>query len=112
MQTVLLFLFSQTIQVLGANRTHLLTPVLLIVGLSYYTSNHQDPNISHQGGEDDSEAEDFEVQSSDFVILATRNEDEVSHIEVGSFPGQACCSGSTSSASICQCSIFCQQEQT
>lgn len=51
-------------------------------GLSYYKSNHQDPNISHQGGEDDSEAEDFEVQASDFVILAARNEDEVSHIEV------------------------------
>lgn len=54
------------------------------VGLSYYKSNYQDPNISHQGGEDDSEAEDFEVQASDFVILAARNEDEVSHIEVRS----------------------------
>lgn len=61
----------------------------LVVGLSYYRSNHQDPNISHQGGEDDSEAEDFEVQASDFVILAARNEDEVSHIEVSSFTGQA-----------------------
>ena len=56
------------------------------VGLSYYKSNYQDPNISHQGGEDDSEAEDFEVQASDFVILAARNEDEVSHIEVIFFP--------------------------
>ena len=45
-------------------------------------SNNQDPNISNEGGEDDSEAEDFEVQASDFVILAARNEDEVSHIEV------------------------------
>ena len=54
-------------------------------GLSYYKSNHQDPNISNQGGEDDSEAEDFEVTASDFVILAARNEDEVSHIEVSSF---------------------------
>lgn len=51
-------------------------------GLSYYKSNQQDPNITNQGGEDDSEAEDFEVQASDFVILAARNEDEVSHIEV------------------------------
>ena len=62
--------------------------LLLAAGLSYYRSNYQDPNISHQGGEDDSEAEDFEVQASDFVILAARNEDEVSHIEVSSFAGQ------------------------
>lgn len=51
-------------------------------GLSYYQSNQQDPNISKHGGEDDSEADDFEVHASDFVILAARNEDEVSHIEV------------------------------
>lgn len=57
----------------------------LPAGLSYYMSNHQDPNISNQGREDDSEAEDFEVQASDFVILAARNEDEVSHIEVCCF---------------------------
>ena len=74
---------------LKAKRTHLLKHVLRIVGLSYYKSSYQDPNISHQGGEDDSEAEDFEVQASDFVILAARNEDEVSHIEVSSFPGRA-----------------------
>lgn len=65
--------------------TFLPTHVLRSVGLSYYQSNHQDPNISHQGGEDDSEAEDFEVQASDFIILAARNEDEVSHIEVSNF---------------------------
>lgn len=51
-------------------------------GLSYYKSNHQDPNITKHGGEDDSEAEDFAVKADDFVILAARNEDEVSHIEV------------------------------
>ncbi len=56
----------------------------VLAGLSYYKSNQQDPNISKHGGEDDSEAEDFEVQASDFVILAARNEDEVSHIEVRS----------------------------
>ena len=50
--------------------------------MSYYKSNQQDHNISKHGGEDDSEAGDFEVQASDFVILAARNEDEVSHIEV------------------------------
>ena len=51
-------------------------------GLSYYRSNNQDPNITQHGGEDDSEAEDFVVKADDFVILAARNEDEVSHIEV------------------------------
>ena len=55
---------------------------LVCTGLSYYQSNQQDPNISKHGGEDDSEADDFEVHASDFVILAARNEDEVSHIEV------------------------------
>lgn len=65
----------------------------IYAGLSYYKSNQQDPNISKQGGEDDSEAEDFEVQASDFVILAARNEDEVSHIEVNKKIGH-----STSSA--------------
>ncbi len=54
----------------------------MYTGLSYYQSNQQDPNISKHGGEDDSEADDFEVHASDFVILAARNEDEVSHIEV------------------------------
>ena len=52
------------------------------IGLSYYRSNNQDPNITQHGGEDDSEAEDFAVKADDFVILAARNEDEVSHIEV------------------------------
>ncbi len=56
--------------------------MLARAGLSYYQSNQQDPNISKHGGEDDSEADDFEVHASDFVILAARNEDEVSHIEV------------------------------
>ena len=94
--TVFACLSSKAIQVY---RAHLLTCVLLVAGLSYYTSNYQDPNISHQGGEDDSEAEDFQVQASDFVILAARNEDEVSHIEVSSFSLQARRSGITSSAS-------------
>ena len=53
-----------------------------LAGLSYYKSNQHDPNITQQGGEDDSEAEDFDVKATDFVILAARNEDEVSHIEV------------------------------
>ena len=56
--------------------------MLACAGLSYYQSNQQDPNISKHGREDDSEADDFEVHASDFVILAARNEDEVSHIEV------------------------------
>ena len=54
----------------------------MLAGLSYYNSNQQDPNISKHGAEADSEAEDFEVQASDYVILAARNEDAVSHIEV------------------------------
>lgn len=65
--------------------------ILVLAGLSYYKSNQQDPNISQHGAEDDSEAEDFQVHASDYVILAARNEDEVSHIEVRWFRCRLAC---------------------
>ena len=38
--------------------------------------------------DEDSEAEDFEIRGDDYILLAARNEDDVSHLEVGFiFPG-------------------------
>ena len=50
----------------------------------------QDPNIRKAGHADDSEAEDFEMQESDFVILAARNEEDISNLEVSLPPLPAC----------------------
>lgn len=51
-------------------------------GMTFYRSNVQDPHIRTAGNADDSEAEDFEMQESDFVILAARNEEDISNLEV------------------------------
>lgn len=53
-------------------------------GMAYYGANEEDPYIQLAGVEDaDSEAEDYQISSDDFVLLAARNEDDVSHLEVG-----------------------------
>ena len=56
-------------------------------GMSYYRSNHEDPYITldSTAGASDSEAEDNELRDTDFIILAARNEDDVSHLEVCTF---------------------------
>ena len=53
-------------------------------GMAYYGNNDEDPFIQLSAAKDaDSEAEDFELRGDDFIILAARNEDDVSHLEVG-----------------------------
>ena len=53
-------------------------------GMAYYGNNGEDPFIQLSAAKDaDSEAEDFELRGDDFIILAARNEDDVSHLEVG-----------------------------
>ncbi len=53
-------------------------------GMAYYGANEEDPYIQLAAVEDaDSEAEDFKILGDDFILLAARNEDDVSHLEVG-----------------------------
>lgn len=58
-------------------------------GMSYYRSNLEDPYITlrNTAGVSDSEADDNELRDTDYVILAARNEDDVSHLEVEYMPG-------------------------
>ena len=52
-------------------------------GMAYYGANEEDPYIKLAAVEDaDSEAEDFQISSNDYILLAARNEDDVSHLEV------------------------------
>ena len=52
-------------------------------GMAYYRTNDEDPYIKLAAVKDvDSEADDFEIKGDDFLILAARNEDDVSHLEV------------------------------
>lgn len=53
-------------------------------GMSYYKSNVEDPYITLDATAEHSEsdAEDNELRETDFIILAARNEDDVSHLEV------------------------------
>ncbi len=66
-------------------------PVLLFVpGMAFHRNPEDDPYLKQGGGEDDSdddsgsEAEDLRLQENDILILAARNEDDVSYLEVGS----------------------------
>lgn len=52
-------------------------------GMAYYANNEDDPYIKLAAVEDaDSEEDDFEIRGDDFLLLAARTEDEVSHLEV------------------------------
>lgn len=48
----------------------------------YYASNEDDPYITLKEEEDEEEREDFELRESDLLLVAARNEDDVSHLEV------------------------------
>jgi len=52
-------------------------------GMAYYGADQEDPYIQLSAVKDeDSEAEDFEIRGDDYILLAARNEDDVSHLEV------------------------------
>lgn len=53
-------------------------------GLAYYANNAADPYIKLAAAADaldDSEKDDFEIRGDDFLLLAAKNEDDVSHLE-------------------------------
>ena len=53
-------------------------------GMALYRSNEEDPYISLKADvEDESEQADFDYKPTDLLLLAARNEDDVSHLEVG-----------------------------
>ena len=53
-------------------------------GLVYYANEAADPYLKLAAVSDnDSEADDMELREDDFVLLAARNQDDVSHLEVG-----------------------------
>ena len=54
-------------------------------GMAYHSRPEEDPYITvHE--DSDSEKDDFVLKSADRLILAARNEDDVSHLEVGPAP--------------------------
>ena len=54
-------------------------------GMAYHNRPEEDPYITvHE--DSDSEKDDFELKSADRLILAARNEDDVSHLEVSLEP--------------------------
>ncbi len=63
--------------------------LLLLPGMAFHRNPEHDPYLRQAGGqgadEDDSasEAEDLRLQENDLLILAARNEDDVSYLEVG-----------------------------
>ena len=48
-------------------------------------SNKEDPYITLQESDDASEIDDLNFKPTDLIILAARNEDDVSHLEVKPF---------------------------
>ncbi|KAG0367274.1 WD40-repeat-containing domain protein [Gamsiella multidivaricata] len=50
-------------------------------GLTYYTSNREDPYITLRDEEDEDE-EDVLIQPTDNLLLAAKTEDDISHLEV------------------------------
>lgn len=54
-------------------------------GMAYYSKPEEDPYLSRGAADSDSEEDDFVLKGSDFLILAARNEDDVSHLEVTSY---------------------------
>lgn len=62
-------------------------------GMAYYGANEEDPYIQLAAVEDaDSEAEDYQIRGDDYILLAARNEDDVSHLEVKDFSRLPFCS--------------------
>ena len=56
-------------------------------GMAYYGADEEDPYIQLAAAKDaDSEADDMEIRGDDFILLAARNEDDVSHLEVNQDP--------------------------
>ncbi|PTB64423.1 WD40 repeat-like protein [Trichoderma citrinoviride] len=53
-----------------------------VKSLAYYESNKDDPYITLQDDEDDSEREDLQVLATDNLILSAKVEDELAHLEV------------------------------
>ncbi|MCO5573036.1 hypothetical protein L7F22_026801 [Adiantum nelumboides] len=52
------------------------------LGAAYYSSNDKDPYLVDKDSDDEDEIEDMTIKPSDSLILAARNEDDVSHLEV------------------------------
>jgi periodic tryptophan protein 1 len=50
-------------------------------GLTYYTSNREDPYITLRD-EEDEDQEDLMIQATDNLLLAAKTEDDISHLEV------------------------------
>ena len=59
------------------DRQHNETPVAGVL-----RSNIEDPYLQLGDSEDESEADDMTFRDTDLIILAARNEDDVSHLEV------------------------------
>lgn len=54
-----------------------------VKSLAYYESNKDDPYITLQDeGEDDEEREELQILATDNLVLATKIEDELAHLEV------------------------------
>eukprot|EP00897_Mesotaenium_endlicherianum_P009561 jgi/Mesen1/8633/ME000050S08049 len=52
------------------------------LGAAYYVSNEDDPYITLKEDEDEEEVDDFTIRPTDLLVLAARNEEDVSHLEV------------------------------
>ncbi|KAF9995894.1 hypothetical protein BGZ65_008494 [Modicella reniformis] len=50
-------------------------------GLTYYTSNREDPYITLRDDEDE-DAGDLQIQPTDNLLLAAKTEDDISHLEI------------------------------
>ncbi|KAF9089960.1 hypothetical protein BGX23_006331 [Mortierella sp. AD031] len=50
-------------------------------GLTYYTSNREDPYITMRD-EEDEDQEDIMIQPTDNLLLAAKTEDDISHLEI------------------------------
>ncbi|KAI9598776.1 WD40-repeat-containing domain protein [Syncephalis fuscata] len=59
-----------------------------IQGLSYHTTNDEDPYIVMNENENDSDDEDVRIRATDNMLVAARTEDDVSHLEVYVFEEQ------------------------
>jgi periodic tryptophan protein 1 len=51
-------------------------------GMAYYSRPEEDPYLARGGANSDSEEDVCVLKMSDLLILAARNEDDVSHLEV------------------------------
>jgi hypothetical protein len=58
--------------------------VMVVIFYACGSDNDEDPYVTLKDDDDDSEAQDFTLKASDLIILAARNEDDVSNLEVPS----------------------------